>query len=575
MTNARAGLEKVERVAAVILAFFAGSSALAQTSPMPPHGPSGSSAIPNMPPASALDGSPVSQQNFVNGHLPPSVPGGQGPTLTANAPYQAPAAVSAATRARTPGAAAASSFTATDWPTFGMDMQRTGNNPVETVLSPTTVRKGLVTHWATDLGGAILTQPTVAAGVNINGTLTDVVYAATLLGTTFALDASTGAIIWQQSVPPVQTSCEDLALSGGNAGFIGTPTIDRSTNRLYIVSGRGYLHAYDLATGRDTPGFNLPIPDAANFWPRTFVYGSPAIIGTSLYVATAGNPCDIRPYHGQVVHVSTSNPPTILERWYPTGANGPEGGGIWGAGGVSIPPDGTVVYALTGNAFANPQNAGFAEHVVKLTPTLAAAASNSPLAPTAAVPDMDFGATAVLFQRPGCPTMLAAYQKSGNLFIYNRATIQQSGPIQTLAIAKSSSAGVNIGQPAFDPVLNQLYIVAPSDSPVGFNNHGLLALAVGSNCSISVAWQQPVGANATTNNPAISPIVANGVVYYADGVASQVLALDATTGNILWSTDSLAPADRITGGIFASPTVVNGQLFVAGGSDHKIHAFGL
>jgi hypothetical protein len=206
--------------------------------------------------------------------------------------------------------------------------------------------------------------------------------------------------------------------------------------------------------------------------------------------------------------------------------------------------------------------------VVKLTPTLAVAQSDSPT--TFQAQDRDFGATAMLFQPIGCPPMLAAYQKTGYLYIYNRAAIS-SGPMQTLILSQPS--GDTIGLPAYDH--NQLYIVAPQDSPTNFNKHGLLALAISGACSVSLAWQQPVGSTASFNNPAISPIVANGVVYYADGIASQVYAMDAKSGQIQWSTDNLPSTDRVTGSILASPTVVNGQLFVAGYGDHMLHAFGL
>ncbi|HEV3425430.1 MAG TPA: PQQ-binding-like beta-propeller repeat protein [Paraburkholderia sp.] len=490
-----------------------------------------------------------------------------------DAPLLAPADVSAATRALTPGAAVATSFTATDWPTFGMNAQRTGNNPVETVLATSNVAS-LRTHWTTDLGGPMLTQPTLAAGVSINGVLTDVVYAATLQGDMFALNASTGTIIWKQHVVPVHTTCTDFAASGGNIGFIGTPTIDRTRNQLYIVSGDGFLHAYNLATGADLPELHVLIPDAANVAPKTYVYGSPTLsvstqFGTSLYLTTAST-CDTTPYHGQVVRVSIPGG-AILQRWYPTGASGPNGGGIWGPGGVSVVRGGSAVYALTGNGFSNPQNAAFAEHVVALTSSLAVTASNSPMTPT--TQDADFGATAPLFEPRGCPTMLAAFQKTGNLFIYDQATIQ-SGPTQTLNISQPRDSGTNIGLPAYDPVLKQLYMAAPSHSPTGFDNHGLLALGISGTCSVSLAWQQPVGKDTVSDNPAISPIVANGVVYYADGIANQVFAVDAKSGQILWSTDSLPVGERPTGPILTSPTVVNGQLFVAG-MDHKLRAFGL
>lgn len=451
----------------------------------------------------------------------------------------------------------------TDWPTFGWDAQRTGYNPFETVLTTSNV-PSLRMHWATDLGGPILTQPTVAAGVNIRGVSTDVVYAATLEGSIFALNAHTGAIIWRRDFMPVQTSCDDFAASGDRVGFIDTPTIDRAHNRLFIVSGRGSLHAFDLSNGADTMT-PVQIPDAANSL-NTFVYGSPTLVGASLYIATA-SACDMgRPYRGQVVHVSATDG-SILQRWFPTDPS-VDGGGIWGPGGVSALADGTYVFALTGNGFSNPENAGYAEHVVKLTTNLSVAQSDSPATLQAA--DRDFGATAMLFQPIGCPPMLAAYQKTGYLYIYNRAAIS-SGPMQTLILSQPS--GDTIGLPAYDH--NQLYIVAPQDSPTNFNKHGLLALSVSGTCSLGLAWQQPVGSTAPFHNPAISPVVANGVVYYADGIASQVYAMDAKSGQILWSTDTLPSTDRVTGAILTSPTVVDGQLFVAGYGDHKLHAFGL
>lgn len=449
---------------------------------------------------------------------------------------------------------------ATDWPTFGWNAQRTGYNPFETVLSRSNV-PSLRKHWATDLGGPILTQPTVAAGVNIRGVSTDVVYAATLLGSIFALNARTGAIIWRRDSPPVQTSCSDFAASSDKVGFIGTPTIDRAHNRLFIVSGRGYLHSLDLSSGADTMPI-VQVNDSPNFL-KTFVYGSPTLIGTSLYVATA-SACDIRPYRGEVVHMSATNG-SVLQRWFPTTPN-VNGGGIWGPGGVSS--DGNDVFALTGNGFCTPEYCDYAEHVVKLTLNLAVAQSNLP--PPLPGPDHDFGATATLFQPAGCPPMLAAYKKTGELFIYNRNAVS-SGPTQRLILTQAS--GDAIGLPAYDH--NHVYIVAPQDSPAKFNQHGLLALSVSSTCTLSLAWQQPVGSTASVHNPAIPPIVANGVVYYADGIASQVYAMDSRSGQILWSTDDLPSADRVTGAILTPPTVVNGQLFVAGYGDHTLHAFGL
>jgi outer membrane protein assembly factor BamB len=469
-----------------------------------------------------------------------------------------------ATGTNAPGAPSAA-----DWTTFGFDLQRTGYNPSETQLSASNV-SSLKLHWSIDLGGAMVTQPTFLSGVTVGGASTDLVYVATLPGLVTALNAAIGKVVWQSQVPAVQPIGGDFG--AGVVGVIGTPTIDRANNQMFVVSGTGQLHALDLATGAEQSGWPLPLLDAANGPPRMFVYGSPTLVGTSLYIATASNG-DRRPYHGQVIEVSTTYR-TVLNRWYPTGATGPDGGGIWGEGGVAATifnpaaPTDYNLFAATGNAFATPQNAALAEHVVKLDPSLQVLASNTTPAPSG---DADFGATPVLFQPPQCSTgRLVVMKKSGELFFYDTNAID-AGPLQTLQISVPSTEGDFIGLPAFDPVLNQVYLGNPTDSTSGPYKHGLIALSLSSDCSsLSLAWQTQVGKNESSfANPAIPPTVANGVVYYADGVASEVFAFDARTGRQLWTFATTAGS-----GIFASPSVANGQLFVAAW-DHNLYAFGL
>ncbi|WP_159907952.1 outer membrane protein assembly factor BamB family protein [Caballeronia humi] len=482
-----------------------------------------------------------------------------------DAPFIATSHASKITASTIPGAAALA--VATDWPTFGMNKQRLGYNGVESVLNRDNVSQ-LHVHWATDIGGPITTQPTLMTGVLVNGRPTDVVYAATWSGRIVALNAATGELIWSVPAPTVQTRCGNFNASGGFVGTIGTPTLDRRTNRMYVVTGYGFLHALDLSTGVDVMPW-VQLIDTPSASPKTIVFGSPTLNGSDIYITTA-SPCDVRPYHGQIVRVSTTTG-AILQRWYPTSASGPDGGGIWGPGGVSISPNGLWVYTATGNAFPNAQNGAYAEHVVRLTTSLAVDAANTPPPPN--IIDADFGATPLLFQTAVCPPMLAAMQKTGRLYIYNRNTLA-SGPIYSFQIGRSTPAGNFIGMPAFDPVLNRLYLGNPVDSSSGIVRHGLVALSIQSDCSVAIVWNLSVGVNSAGQNPSISPIVANGVVYYADGIASEVFAVDARSGAQLWSTNNLPVADRVTGGIFTSPTVVNGQLFVAG-FDHKIHAYGL
>ena len=111
------------------------------------------------------------------------------------------------------------------------------------------------------------------------------------------------------------------------------------------------------------------------------------------------------------------------------------GGGIWGPGGASIDPATNNVFVATGNADTSKgaqQNAGYAEQVVELSPTLGTVIANN--YPTN-IPiidgddDFDFGATPLLFTPYGCPLLMAAINKSGMFELHDLSSIS-NGPMQ-------------------------------------------------------------------------------------------------------------------------------------------------
>jgi hypothetical protein len=264
------------------------------------------------------------------------------------------------------------------------------------------------------------------------------------------------------------------------------------------------------------------------------------------------------PYHGHLdaIDVATHK---ITANWIVTGSySAPDGGGIWGYGGVSGDPTNGALYAATGNSFGASEHAGYAEHVVRLNSSLSVVASNYP---GLAGFDVDFGSTPAIFHRPGCPYEIAVINKSGALFVYNRTSIG-AGPLQRVQISRS---GAFAGVVAFSPVTNMLYVSNPHDSNDGTYLHGLIALQVQANCSLKLAWQQTVGLDTFAVS---SPTVANGVVYYGLGYHRQVFAFDAATGDVLWNSGSM-----IGGAVFGAPSVANGVLYV-GSWDRKLRAFG-
>jgi hypothetical protein len=209
---------------------------------------------------------------------------------------------------------------------------------------------------------------------------------------------------------------------------------------------------------------------AENNAPRTFVYGSPSYnpSNNSVYLATA-SVCDIAPYHGQImrVDVTPGATPRVLRRWFVDGSNGPDGGGIWGPGGVAIGPFNKALFVATGNALSFPENQFYADHVVQLGLDLNVEATNSPSDLNNQAVDSDFGSTPLLYHPPGCPPLLAVLNKNGSLYVYNRNAIG-NGPTQELFITPYSF----IGAAAYDPILKNVYVTSNADDGVGVFSMG-------------------------------------------------------------------------------------------------------
>ncbi len=442
------------------------------------------------------------------------------------------------------------------WLTYGFTAQRTGYNSSEATIGPGNAAN-LHLLWNLDLGGIMLAQPVEAAGVSVAGVPTNVVYEGTEHGDFYAIRTTDGHQIWHDNLGSVQTTCHDLpdgiyGIGGAAAIALTAPGV----GVVYVAGGDGSVHALDLATGTELPGW----PVSGVYTPaQEHVWSAVNLFGGKLYVTVASH-CDRAPYFGDVVEIDTLTR-AIVGRFYPAGppSGGISGGGIWGYGGASVEPSNGHVFVATGNALATPENYGYSDAVVELSSSLAVLGSNKP---SLTGRDVDFGTTPVLFKPAGCPvTLVAAKNKSGVLFIYSEGGLN-SGYRQKLQIASVKDWRFN-GLPAWDPVTNMLYISNSTDSSSGTYLHGMVALKAAANCSLSLAWQKTVGPGFTSVS---SPTVANGVVYYGDGRGSQELAFNAATGAQLWSSGTT------TGQLFAAPTVVNGMLLVAAGDNH-LYAF--
>jgi outer membrane protein assembly factor BamB len=441
---------------------------------------------------------------------------------------------------------------AVDWPMYGFNLQRTGENPFESILTPSTVG-GLHKLWSFDLGAVTIMQPVAAVGVVVDGSLKDLIYMGSEHGDLYAIDVASGTMVWQRNLGSQVTDCHDIP--DAVFGVSGSPFLDRKNNRMFVVGGDGNMYALDLSTGATLPGWPVAVTsDPAH----EHTYGAVNISNGIAYAEIASY-CDFQPYHGKIVAINIATHKQV-GAFFPAGRR-IDGGGIWGPGGVSIDPATGHVFTATGNALTNPESFRYSENVVELSSRLRVLGANYPGLTGG---DVDFGATPILYQPPGCPPQVAAKNKTGVLVIYDRGNVS-AGPTQRLQVANISDYQFN-GIPAWSDATQFLYIGNSSDSNSATTKHGMVAFSVDANCQLQLAWQTTVGPNFASVSP---PTVAGGVVYYGDGSGNQLLAFDATSGTQLWSSGS-----TISGGIYGAPIVVNGRVFV-GAWDNKLYAFGL
>jgi outer membrane protein assembly factor BamB len=446
-----------------------------------------------------------------------------------------------------------------DWDSFGYDLQRTDYNPNETVIGPGNV--GSMTKlWAApaQVGSTMVREPVLASGVMINGQPTNVLYAGSNFGATlYAINADTGATIWTKPVATAPYSCG----SSSQYSIAASPAIDRARNRIYFADGQNNIHALDLSTGAEANGWPIPtIADYSgdhNFMHGGFTY-NPA--NGMLYVVTSSS-CDISPWYGRIVAINTSTA-GIVGTFFP--AQGSSGGGIWGPGGAAIDPATNNVFISTGNSDSSSdggiQNVGYSEQIVELSPNLGSVlANNNPSLPISSTyDDLDFGATPLLFQPPGCPPLLAAVNKSGLFELYDQNSIG-SGATQSIQMSITTDDGDFVGVPSYDPVTNYVYVGMPST--FGIYVPGLAAFSIQANCTLNPnpAWSAAFGpdaANTTGQTPRSPVTIANGVAYVSNYSGKTEFAFNAASGALLWSTP-------LTGYGVPGAIIANGKVYVS------------
>jgi hypothetical protein len=334
-----------------------------------------------------------------------------------------------------------------------------------------------------------------------NGGRSGLLLVATEDAAVYALDATTGRTVWQQTLGrPVPRS----ALPCGNIdplGITGTPVIDPKGQSLFVnamVSDRRSgqpeheLFALSLQDGSIRPGW--PVNLAERLSSQGFAArnqnqrGALTILDDRVYVPYGGHYGDCAQYHGWVVGVKMSDPQGVAS-WH-TAARA---GGIWAPAGISS--DGHALFVATGNTMGAKTWSG-GEAVVRLPSSLSFSGAAKDFFTPSDWQDLDDrdadlgGVAPILFDVAGRELVLAL-GKDGNAYLLDRRNL---GGVGGSLVAKQVSSGSIITAAAAYPASDGTMVAfhgARTECPAAARRGAALTVLhvrTGSPPSIDTAW---------------------------------------------------------------------------------------
>jgi hypothetical protein len=212
--------------------------------------------------------------------------------------------------------------------TYHNDVARTGQNLLETVLTPATVSSkafGKLGFFATD--GLVDAEPLYVSNLMLAGHPHNVVFIATEHDSVYAFDADSLAELWRVTVLlPGETPSDDrhCAQVSPEIGITATPVISLNSEQpvMYLVAmskdGEGNyfqrLHALDITTGAEIPGSPTTIEaDYPNlqgnttFDPKQYKERAALLLQDGIIYTTWASHCDEGPYTGWIIGYKAAN----------------------------------------------------------------------------------------------------------------------------------------------------------------------------------------------------------------------------------------------------------------------------
>jgi hypothetical protein len=413
-------------------------------------------------------------------------------------------------------------------------------------------------------GPAKVGCPTAATGckATARGANAGLFFAFPALGSNpnvVAFDEATGLPVWTAHV------------TTGGDGIRGTPVIDPTSRRLFVVTGNNphLVHALSVDDGVEVTGNGWPVTLSSTTVTYNGVafdsgaenqHGASILVNGIMYIPFGGPYGDGGSYLGWIVAVDTTNP-THVGGW----ATQSSRSGIWGSGGLAS--DGTYVFGVTGDTTSTPRNASDSQEVVRVTGLAQFTRSEaSVFVPTEwsgwdkPAGDLDFGASTPAYVAlpagSNPPGLLVAPAKAGRVYLLNGADLSAGsyptpgGELANLVVASTTAESVYTA-PTIYSSASGLHAainvgVNPANCPTGTpkSNEMIVSILIqpGKTPIAQEVWCAPNAGGGHVNYPPISTTTdgasANALVWYVNG--SQLTVVDGDTGKQVFTTTGAA-----------------------------------
>jgi outer membrane protein assembly factor BamB len=457
-----------------------------------------------------------------------------------------------------PASAAAASPSPGDWNRFNYDAARTGVDPASTGITARNLGRLKVRRIRLD--GTVDSSAIELHGIRVRGRARDVIVVTTTYGRTIALDAGTGAKLWEYVPPNIRF------YQGTPQITTATPIADPGRRYVFAATPDGRIRKLALANGHEVRSAHWPVATTFDATHEK-IASALNISGNSVIAVTGGYTGDAPPYQG---HVALINRTTgrISHVWnslcsnrhrliVPSSCHSSDSA-IWARAGAVVEPDTGRILVATGNAPFN-GTTDWGDSVLELTSDASRLLHNWTPSNQAQLAnnDTDVGSTApAVLPKVGGLRLAVQGGKDAKLHLLNldRLDGTRGGARPRLSGQVGEVSTPGDGQMFTAPVVwshaGRAYLFVGVD-----NGTAAYVLRTGGHPRLSVAWE-----NAT---PGTSPVLAGGLLYVYDEVDGTLRVYDPASGQPLVS----LPA---AGGHWNSPIAVNGRIIlpVGNANDH-------